>query len=93
MPRAASLPFATVDTNANLVIAAPSSTVPGQYSVVFDVSAGDEIHTGAVFVEVQPAAAVPVGSGTPVILLNGYQLPSLTQFSSCPASILSCPTV
>ena len=76
----------TADTRGNLVIAVPSATSPGVYTVRFDLTVEDNIRTASLRVSVVPAAPVPAGSGTPVILLNGWQAPSLIQFSNCPTS-------
>jgi uncharacterized protein (TIGR03437 family) len=85
-PRIEHAPFVTADAEGNLVIAAPSLAAPEVYTVSFDLTAAKRVHAASILVAVAPAASVPLGSGVPVILLNGWQPPSLTQLSTCPTS-------
>ncbi|HEY3839465.1 MAG TPA: IPT/TIG domain-containing protein [Bryobacteraceae bacterium] len=85
-PPAQHAPFASVDMDGNLVIATPSLAAPGLYAVSFEIDLGDQTRTATVAVSVASPPPVPAGSGTPVILLNGWQPPSLTQLSTCPTS-------
>jgi hypothetical protein len=85
-PQFAAAPFAAVNLAGEFVIAVPSDTPPGRFAVTFDIVEPELIRTGTVSVTVQAPAQVPVGSGIPVIFLNGYQPPSLFQFSTCPTA-------
>ena len=74
------------------MLGVPLTTPPGEYAVAISAIGGSgEERTATLSVTVDALATVPANATTPpVVLLDGWQLPSLT--SSCPMSIDSTGT-
>ena len=74
------------DTFGNDVSLAASLTMPaGEYSVTLSaVDDSGQERTATANITVEALATVPTGSTTPVVLLNGWQIPSVFPSSTCP---------
>ena len=74
------------DTYGNDVSLAASLTMPaGEYSVTLSaVDDSGQERTATANITVEALATVPTGSTTPVVLLNGWQIPSVFPSSTCP---------
>jgi uncharacterized protein (TIGR03437 family) len=80
-------PFVTMDTQGHLVVAVSLLAVPGRYVIPFEFdTAGDGTRAATISVSVAGPKPLAINSGTPVVLLNGYQPFSLFQLSTCPTS-------
>src|SRR5579862_5770973 len=78
----------------DLLVAASLTTPPGEYTLnVSAVNDAGEMRMAPMNIVLDPMAPVPSNATRPpVVLLNGWQEPSLTQFSTCPPSVTVPPS-